>query len=138
MYQHILVPLENSQTDEVILKHIRALAQMTKARLTLIHVADGFMARNQRRLGESVEMRDDWMYLKRLEEELAGEGFDVKAIMACGDPADNILAAADKEKCDLIAMATHGHRFLSDFILGSVATEVRHKARIPVLLVRDV
>ena len=58
------------------------------------------------------------------------------AILASGDPTDEIIAAAVREKCDLIAMGTHGHRFLKDVFFGSVANEVRHKSLVPVLLVR--
>ncbi len=136
MYQHILIPLDNSPSDETILVHIRPLAKLTHARLTLIHVADGFMARNQKRLGESPEIQDDRDYLRKREEELRSEGFDVRAILACGEPATNILAVAESEKCDLIAMSTHGHRFLSDFVFGSVANELRHRTNIPLLMVR--
>lgn len=136
MYRHILIPLENSKTDEVILDYIRPLAKLTNARLTLIHVADGFMARNQKRLGESEEMRRDQEYLNRMEECLRADGFTVNAILACGEPATHILAAAEQENCDLIAMSTHGHRGLSDIILGSVSSEIRHRTRIPVLTVR--
>jgi nucleotide-binding universal stress UspA family protein len=136
MYKHILVPLDNSKADEAILKHIRQLAKLTNAKLTLIHVADGFMARNQKRLGASPEMLEDWGYLKQLEGELRSEGYETDAILECGEPVEHILAAADREHCDLIAMSTHGHRFLSDFILGSVAENVRHRTHIPVLLVR--
>lgn len=136
MYVNILIPLENSPTDEVILEHIRLLARENKARLTLIHVADGFQARNQERFGESDEMRQDRMYLEKREAELRAEGFDVHHILAAGDPPAEVLAAAEREHCDLIAMATHGHRFLADLMFGSVADEVRHRARIPVLLLR--
>lgn len=136
MYKHILIPLENSSADEAILVHIRPLARLTKARLTLIHVADGFMARNQHRLGESEEMRGDRAYLQSRKDELVNEGFDVAFVLACGDPAKEILANAESMQCDLIAMSTHGHRLISDFILGSVATAVRHSTHIPVLLVR--
>lgn len=136
MYHHILVPLENSAADEAILQHIRGLAKFTGARVTLVHVADGFMARNQQRLGESEEMRQDRAYLEKRQAELVGHGLDTSAMLLCGDPSKEILAAAKKEKCDLIAMSTHGHRFLSDLILGSVASEVRHRTTIPVLLVR--
>jgi nucleotide-binding universal stress UspA family protein len=136
MYTHIIIPLENSSADDAILKHIRPLAELTHAKLTLIHVADGFMARNQKRLGESEEMRQDWAYLQRTEEQLRAEGFEVKAVLACGDPADNILEWAERENCDLIAMSVHGHRFISDIILGSVSSDIKHRARIPVLLVR--
>lgn len=136
MYKHILVPLENTATDEVILRHIRPLAKCLQAKVTLIHCADGFQARHQKRLGESEEMRRDREYLENCERELRSEGFDISAVLAWGDPADQILAAAEREQCDLIAMSTHGHRFLSDVILGSVSDDVRHKTRIPVLLVR--
>lgn len=136
MYQHILIPLENSRTDDVILEHIRPLARHFGARLTIIHVADGFMARNQGRLGESEEMRRDRDYLTKVEESLRADGFEVKAVLACGEPAKHILQTAEDERCDLIAMSTHGHRGLSDIILGSVSSDVRHRTRIPVLTVR--
>ena len=136
MYKHILVPLENSDTDQAILKHIRDLARWAKARLTLLHVADGLIARNQDRFAESEEIRQDRAYLQKIEAELQAEGFEVRAVLDCGDPAKQILATADDEGIDLIAMSTHGHRFFSDLVLGSVAAEVRHRARVPVLLVR--
>jgi nucleotide-binding universal stress UspA family protein len=136
VYKHILVPLENSATDDAILRHIRPLAKCLQAKITLIHCADGFQARHQKRLGESEEMRRDREYLEQREGELQSEGFDTAAVLAWGDPAEQILAAADRGECDLIAMSTHGHRFLSDLFLGSVASDVRHKSRVPVLLVR--
>jgi nucleotide-binding universal stress UspA family protein len=138
VYQHILIPLENSPADEAILKHIRGLARLTGGRLTLMHVADGFVARNQEQLGldESDEMREDRAYLKRRQDELMAEGFQVDTILACGEPTNHIVAIAEREGCDLIAMSTHGHRLISDLILGSVASEVRHRTGIPVLLVR--
>jgi len=136
MYKHILIPLENTPTDETILTHIRPLARLTSARLTLIHVADGFQARNQKYFGESDEMRRDRAYLDGRVEELHAEGFEVYAILACGNPAAEILDAAEREHCDLVAMGTHGHRGLADLVLGSVADAVRHQTRIPVLLVR--
>ena len=136
IYGHILVPLENSSSDEAILTHIRPLAKLTKAKLTIIHVADGFMARNQKRLGESEEMRQDWAYLQKVEEQFRAEGFEIRAILACGDPADNIMEVVERDGVDLIAMSVHGHRFLQDLILGSVSSAIKHRARVPVLLVR--
>ena len=136
MYNHILIPLDNSPTDEAILQHIRALAKLTGARITLIHVADGFMARNQQWLDESPEMKEDRDYLERRQAELKAEGFQVRAILACGDPTSEILSVVDREDCDLIAMSTHGHRFLRDLLLGSVAEAVRHRTKVPVLLLR--
>ena len=137
-YRRILVPLEHTSTDRAILAHVRGLARVCGSSLVLIHVADGWAARNAKRfeLRESEEMREDREYLERLAAELEGEGFEAEAVLAGGDPASEIAAAAVREECDLIAMSTHGHRLLSDLVLGSVANEVRHQSMIPVLLVR--
>ena len=137
-YRRILVPLEHTDADRAILAHVRGLARVCGASLVLIHVADGWAARNAQRfeLRESEEMRADRDYLERLAEELESEGFTAEAVLAGGDPAGEIAAAAVREECDLIAMSTHGHRLLSDLVLGSVANEVRHQSMIPVLLVR--
>ena len=94
--RHILIPLENSKTDSVILEYIRPLARFTNARLTIIHVADGFMARNQKQLAESEEMRKDREYLAKIEESLRADGFTVNAVLACGEPAEHILATAEQ------------------------------------------
>ncbi|CAN5306294.1 hypothetical protein BH09SUM1_BH09SUM1_11390 [soil metagenome] len=136
VFSHILIPLENSAADETILRQVRPLAKLTGARLTLIHVADGFMARNQNNLAESREMAEDREYLTDRVHELTGEGFTVESVLECGEPAARIVAFATEKKCDLIAMATHGHRGLSDIVLGSVANSVRHQTDIPVLLAR--
>ena len=140
MYKHVLVALENSPYDDAILRHVRSLAGVCAARVTLIHVADGFAARNieSLKLRESEEMRLDRDYLDRCARELASAALDVDAILASGDPATEICAAAEREQCDLVAMATHGHGFLNDVVRGSVANEVRHKTLVPVLLVRGV
>jgi nucleotide-binding universal stress UspA family protein len=138
MYKRILVPVENSQYDDAILKHVRGLAKLTGASVVLIHVADGFAARNanQLKLRESEEMRLDLNYLERITAELERDGIDADSVLAGGEPAKEIVQAAEREKCDLIAMSTHGHRFVKDILFGSVANEVRHITRVPVLLVR--
>ena len=138
MYHRILVPLEHTVTDQHILAHVRELARFCGASLVLMHVADGWAARNIRHLAlrESEEMKDDRAYIERLAAQLAGEGLPAEALLATGDPATEIAAAALNEKCDLIAMATHGHRLIGDVVYGSVASEVRHRSMVPVLLVR--
>lgn len=138
MYRRILVCLENSATDPSIVEHVQHLAQHCKASVVLIHVADGWAARNIQHLElrESEEMRTDRAYLERIAEEFVRSGLTAEALLATGDPATEISSAADREGCDLIAMATHGHRLLGDVIHGSVATAVRHRSMVPVLLVR--
>ncbi|MBI5600994.1 MAG: universal stress protein [Gemmatimonadetes bacterium] len=139
MYQRILVPLENTRTDRVIIDHVRQFARHTGASIVFIHVADGFAARNlaQLDLRESEEMRRDRAYLDTVCEEMIADGLPCEAVLACGNPADEIAAAAVREAADLIAMATHGHRGLDDLIRGSVASELRHRTHVPVLMVRE-
>jgi nucleotide-binding universal stress UspA family protein len=138
MYKRILVPLEHSPYDVAILDHVQRLAHHCGASLVLMHVADGFAARNQQQLAlrESEEMRLDRVYLEERCAELTADGLAAECVLAGGDPAREIAEAAEREGCDLIAMSTHGHTGLQDLIRGSVASDVRHRSMIPVLLVR--
>ena len=138
MYQKILVALENSRADESLIPHVKELARTLHSELYLVHVADGWVARNfdQLKLAESAEMKQDREYLETIAHQLRKEGLIVTALLALGDPAKEILKTAARQKCDLIAMTTHGHRFISDLVHGSTISEVRHKATIPILLVR--
>ena len=139
MYQRILVPVEHSAYDDVVLDHVRKLARTCNdASIVLIHVADGWVARNINALDlrESEEMRSDREYIEGIAESLERDGYRAEAILAGGDPAKEIAACGQRENCDLIAMATHGHRGLSDVLRGSVASELRHISMLPVLMVR--
>ena len=138
MYKRVLVALENSRSDEAILPHIAELGKVHGSELLLVHVADGFAARNfdQLKLAESQEMKDDRAYLEAAADKLRANGLTVDTFLALGDPAEGILKTAADRKCDLIAMTTHGHRLLGDIVYGSTINEVRHKAEMPVLLVR--
>jgi len=138
MYKRILVPLEHSAYDAAIIEHVRKLAAFCEASVVLIHVADGWAARNvnQLNLRESEEMRADREYLEQTCASLEQSGIEAECLLAGGDPSKEIADAAAREACDLIAMSTHGHRFIKDMLYGSVANEVRHKSEVPVLLVR--
>jgi nucleotide-binding universal stress UspA family protein len=138
MYQRILVAVENSAADRTILAHVTELARLTGAELLLVHVADGWAARHfdDLKLRESEEMRADREYLEELRRRLVSQGFRVETRLARGDPASELIKAAESHQADLIAMSTHGHRFLSDVLLGATADRVRHLFKIPVLLLR--
>jgi len=138
MYKNILIPLENSGADETILTHIKPLARMAGAKLLLVHVADGWVARNfqQLKLAESEEMKQDRAYLEARTRELTEEGFTCNAVLALGEPSDEIIKLARERGVDLIAMSTHGHRLISDILYGATVDKVRHAVDVPVLLVR--
>ncbi len=128
MYHTILIPVENSPADQTILDHIKPLARMTGASLLLMHVADGWVARNfeQLNLAESEEITTDRAYLEKRADELRSEGFVVNHVLAMGEPSDEIVKFVRAHNVDLIAMSTHGHRFISDLLYGSTADKVRH------------
>jgi manganese transport protein len=138
MYKHILVAIEHSDADETILRHIEPLAKLTGASLLLVHVADGWVARHYEDLGlrESEEMRVDRAYLEQLVARLTAAGLPARGRLALGDPATELIKVAEEEHVDLIAMSTHGHRFLNDVIRGTTVNRVRHDVDIPVLLLR--
>ena len=136
MYRRILVAVENSAADQTILTHVRALASLTGAELLLVHVADGWAARHceDLKLRESEEMKADRAYLERLAASLSE--FRVSTELALGDPASKLIRLAEERGVDLIAMSTHGHRFLNDLLRGTTVSKVRHLVKIPVLLLR--
>jgi nucleotide-binding universal stress UspA family protein len=138
MYEKILVALENSKTDAAILGHIEPLAKKLGSTLLLVHVADGWAARTKDHLNlaESEEMKVDRAYLESVRAHFAAENIPAEAVLLYGEPADEIVKLADAGDIDLIAMSTHGHRFLADLILGSTVHKVRHVVKVPVLLVR--
>jgi nucleotide-binding universal stress UspA family protein len=138
MYQNILVALENSRADQSLLSHIEKLATLLRARLLLVHVADGWVARHfdRLKLAESEEMKADRHYLETTAEKLRAAGLQVTTRLALGDPPVEILNIATAENCDLIAMTTHGHGLIGDIIHGSTIEPVRHRAMIPLLIVR--
>ena len=138
MYKKILVALENTAADQALLPHVAELAGKLSSHLLLMHVADGWAARHFDRLKlvESEEIRADRDYLERTAEKLRETGLSVSVQLAMGDPATELIKAAQEQHCDLIAMGSHGHKLIGDIILGSTIHEVRHRTSIPVLSVR--
>jgi nucleotide-binding universal stress UspA family protein len=138
MYRKILVTLENSRTDESIIAHVCELARKLESAVLLVHVADGWVARSYRELNlaASPEMHEDHDYLEATRARFEREGIAAETLLLLGEPADEIIKIAHQKNVDLIAMSTHGHRFLSDLIYGSTADKVRHRVDIPVLLLK--
>ena len=136
MYKTILVTLDGTATDRAIIKHIKQLAKLAGSRIVLLHVADGWAARAYGPDAISQEITDDKAYFQRIRAELQAEGIPTDAELAYGDPAREITKWIQQKPCDLVAMSTHGHRFLADLFLGTTASRVQHNIKVPVLLLR--
>lgn len=136
MYDTILVTLDGTPSDRAIIEHVKRLAKLADSRLVLLHVADGWAARTYGRDAISQEITEDKAYLEKIRAEFQSAGIPAQAELAYGDPADEIIKWVKRKGCDLVAMSTHGHRFLADVFLGTTATRVRHSISAPVLLLR--
>jgi nucleotide-binding universal stress UspA family protein len=136
MYEKILVTLDGTPTDRAIIEHVKELAKLAHSRLVLLHVADGWAARTYGSDAVSREISEDTAYLNRVREEFLLAGIPAEAELAYGEPAAEIVKWVEQKGCDLVAMSTHGHRFLGDMFLGSTASRVQHSISAPVLLLR--
>ena len=136
MYKTILVTVDGTPTDRAIIEHVKELAKLTQGRVVLLHVADGWAARTYGPDAVSREISEDTAYLQEVQEEFQSAGIQAVAEMAYGEPANEIIKWVQQKGCDLVAMSTHGHRFLADVFLGTTATRVQHKISVPVLLLR--
>ena len=136
MYDTILVTLDGTPTDRAIIEHVKQLAKLLHSRLVLLHVADGWAARTYGRDAVSAEIAEDTAYLETVQNEFQSIGIPTQAELAYGEPAEEIIKWVERKGCDLVAMSTHGHRFLADLFLGTTATQVQHNVSVPVLLLR--
>ena len=136
MYDKILVTLDATRTDRAIIDHVKPLAKLMNSRIVLLHVATGWAARAYGSDAVSPEIDEDTAYLSRVCSELQAEGISSEIELAYGDPAKEIIRWVNEKGCDLVAMSTHGHRFIADLFLGTTANRVQHRITVPVLLLR--
>ena len=136
MYATILLTLDGTPTDRAIIEHVKELAKLAHSRIVLLHVADGWAARTYGPDAVSPEISEDSAYLEKVRAEFEARGIPAQAELAYGEPAREIIRWVREKGCDLVAMSTHGHRFIKDIFLGTTATRVQHNISVPVLLLR--
>jgi len=136
MYDTILVTLDGTPTDRTIVEHVKKLAKLAQSHLVLLHVADGWAARTYGQDAVSAEIAEDTVYLEKVRSEFQSMGIPAEAELAYGEPVKEIIKWVQQKGCDLVAMSTHGHRFLADIFLGETANRVQHSISVPVLLLR--
>lgn len=136
MYDKILVTLDGTPTDRAMIEHVKQLATLAHSHLVLLHVADGWAARTYGPDAVSPEILEDTAYLEKVRAEFQAMNIPAQAELAYGEPAKEIIKWVEQKGCDLVAMSTHGHRFLADLFLGTTASRVQHNIRVPVLLLK--
>lgn len=130
VYKKILVAMDCSSVDDVIIEHVSALAIQNNAQVYLIHVVHSHTLDQDRALRELAEA-----FLKSRCEALQAKGIETHIVIRSGEPDEEILEEIEAKDYDLVAMATHGHSFLGDILFGSVSRTLKHKISIPLLLI---
>ncbi len=136
MYKRILITLDGTPTDRAIIDHVKQLAGVMQSEVSLLHVADGWAARQFGADAVSPEISEDSDYLDKVRSEFESAGIPAHSELAFGNPADEIIHWVKEKGCDLLAMSTHGHRLVNDLLRGTTVTKVRHNIAVPLLLVR--
>jgi manganese transport protein len=135
-FSNIGVALDLSKMDSKILSQAKILAQQNNAHLVLFHVVEGVGGQLFGKNAYDNEARDDLGHVERHAEQLRTAGLDVQAVLGFGRIPKEIVRIADEQKIDLLVMGAHGHRGLKDIIFGTSISKVRHKLKIPILVVR--
>lgn len=147
MFQHILIPTDGSPLSRRAVRVGVRLAKATGARVTGFFAAPPatpIVYRHYVPVGYATPEahaaaidRVAASCLGMIEREARKAGVPVAVVRVTSDyPADAILAAAARHRCDLIVMASHGRRGIARALLGSETQKVLAGARIPVLVVR--
>ena len=131
VYKRILVTMDCSPVDQVIVDHVALLARQNEATVTLLHVVHSHTLDQDRTLREQA-----WDILNDHAASLRGNGIDASALLRSGEPETEILAEIEENGYDLVAMATHGHTLMAAMLLGSVSRTVKRNIQIPLLLLK--
>ncbi len=134
-YNRIAVAIDFSRTDHTNISH--ALAQGgTHARYLLIHIVETAGALMMGSDIKDFETGSDFDNLKKYADELKQQGYDCELKIGYGNPKRAIPKSVNEFHADLLVMGAHGHRGIKDLILGTTVDAVRHRVKIPVLIVR--
>jgi len=132
IYKKILVTLDCSPVDDVIMRHVTGLALQNSSSVCLLHVVHSHTLDQDRVMREKIEGCVESRRAKFEE-----QGIEASALIRSGEPVSEILDEIEKGGYDLVAMATHGHTLIGDVVFGSVSDRLKHKIRVPLLLIKS-
>lgn len=130
VYKKILVAMDCSPVDDTIIEHVTALAIQNDAQVYLLHVVHSHTLDQDRVLRkEAEETLGSWRI------KLQEQSIDIRIVIRSGEPDKEILKEIEENDYNLVAMATHGHSFIGDILFGSVSRTLKHKIKLPLLLI---
>lgn len=144
----ILFPTDGSDRSQQAAKQGMAFAKALSAKVVGLHVVRHYHMRPdegdilptnktvQRRVEEDFKERGRQI-LVPVEEEARKAGVECECLVAVNDTIyEEIIDTAEKRRCDLIVMASHGHAGISGLLLGSETAKVLTHTKLPVLILR--
>jgi manganese transport protein len=135
-YSRVLVPLDHSAADEEAVSNACALARMYGASIILLHVEEGVTSQMFGSLSSTAEITEGQDYLAQIVASLNAQKVPVSVVVRHGkSPAHEIAEAVKELQPDLLVMASHGHSGIKDLIFGTTINEVRHKVKVPMMIV---
>jgi manganese transport protein len=135
-YNRIGVAVAHTDNDKKVLSHALVLARQYNATLCLFHVVEGAGGVVFGRDAYDEEARQDEAYLERLANSLSHRGVDVEFFLGFGVVTKELVRLVQEQNIDILLMAGHGHRGISDILFGSTISPVRHGLEIPIIIVR--
>ncbi|WP_158059264.1 universal stress protein [Halorussus halophilus] len=138
MYDNVLLPTDGTPAMEAVIEHARNVTNQQDGCVHVLYVIDdrAFLTLDDERIPDVADsLREEGVSaVGTATEALANEDFDVTTEIREGDPADEILAAADEHDADLVVMGTHGADPTRN-LLGSVSRKVVTLSSTPVLTI---
>jgi len=136
-YRKILVPLDHTSRDRDAIAHAAAMAKQQNAKLYLLHVEEGVTSQLFGPLSSTAEVEAGDQYLHQIVRDLESQQIPVEMVVRhARTPTKEIVRYAEELKPDLVVMGAHGHKGLKDIVFGTTINAVRHKLKVPLLIVR--
>ena len=136
-YQKILVPLDHTSRDRDAIAHAAAMAKQQNAKLYILHVEEGVTSQLFGPLSSTAEVEAGDQYLHQIVRDLESQNIPVEMVVRhARTPTKEIVRYAEELKPDLVVMGAHGHKGLKDIVFGTTINAVRHKLKVPLLIVR--
>jgi manganese transport protein len=136
-YTKILVPLDHSDKDREAIAHAAAMAKQHHATLYLLHVEEDVTSQVYGPEASTAEVEAGEKYLRQIASQLEEEQVAVQMVVRYSrNPKKEIVRFAVELQPDLVVMGAHGHKGLKDIIFGTTINAVRHKLKVPLLIVR--
>jgi manganese transport protein len=134
-FRTVAVTVEFKPLDERVIN--TALAQGGKdAQYLLVHITESAAARYLGDQTEDREALDDLANLERYATLLRSAGYQAEVLIGRGSPVEGISKLVNRSDADLLVMGSHGHRALKDLLFGATVDAVRHRVKMPVLVVK--